>query len=124
MNLLALLRPGDWLVLLAGGMSVAGLTTTLWFGAPGQRLVVRQGGQVFLETSLDRARTIEVPGPLGTTRVEVAEHRARIIADPSPRQLCVRQGWLSRTGEAALCLPNQVSIEIAGRVKPYDSLSY
>jgi hypothetical protein len=56
--------------------------------------------------------------------VEVSKHRARIAADPSPRQHCVKQGWLERAGEIALCLPNQVSIEIAGGVKRYDSLNY
>jgi len=34
----------------------------------------------------------------------------------------VRQGWLSRPGEVAVCAPNQVSVEIRGGA--YDSLSY
>ena len=50
--------------------------------------------------------------------------RARVVADPGPRQYCVRQGWLVRPGEIAICAPNRVSIQIAGRTKAYDSLSY
>lgn len=119
-----LLRPGDWLVLAAGSVTVAGLALTFWFGAPGQRLVIKRGGHLFLETSLDRPRTVNVPGPLGTTRVEIAGQRARVLSDPGPRQLCVHQGWLSRAGQAAICLPNQVSVEITGRAKRYDSLNY
>lgn len=121
---LALLLPGDWLVLLAGTLTVAWLVATYWFGAPGQRLIIKRGGQVFLETALTQPRIIDVSGPLGTTRVEIAPQRARVLSDPGPRQLCVHQGWLSRAGEAAICLPNQVSVEIAGRVKAYDSLNY
>ncbi|HNI72069.1 MAG TPA: NusG domain II-containing protein, partial [Accumulibacter sp.] len=45
-------------------------------------------------------------------------------ADPGPRQYCVRQGWLSRAGEIAICAANQISIEIRGAKQPYDSLAY
>ena len=121
---LALMQPGDWLILLAGVMVVAWLAGTFWFGAPGQRLIIKRGGQLFLETSLIQPRIIDVSGPLGTTRVQIAAQRARVLSDPGLRQLCVHQGWLSHAGEAAICLPNQVSVEIAGRVKAYDSLNY
>ena len=121
---LALIQPGDWLILLAGVMVVTWLAGTFWFGAPGQRLIIKRGGQLFLETSLIQPRIIDVSGPLGTTRVQIAAQRARVLSDPGPRQLCVHQGWLSHAGEAAICLPNQVSVEIAGRVKAYDSLNY
>jgi hypothetical protein len=36
----------------------------------------------------------------------------------------VRQGWLTQAGEVAICLPNQVSLELIGSTKRYDSLSY
>ncbi len=119
-----LLRPGDWMVLAAGGVTVASLALAFWFGAPGQRLVIKRGGHLFLETTLNHPRTIDVPGPLGITRVEIDDKRARVLSDPGPRLLCVHQGWLNRAGQAAICLPNQVSVEIAGRVKSYDSLNY
>lgn len=121
---MALMQPGDWLVLLAGAVVVSWLMASFWFGVPGQRLIIKRGGQLFLETALTQARIIDVSGPLGTTRVQIAAQRARVLSDPGPRQLCVHQGWLSRAGEAAICLPNQVSVEIAGRVKAYDSLNY
>jgi hypothetical protein len=64
-----------------------------------------------------------ITGPLGVSEVEVRERRVRIARDPSPKQYCVKQGWLTRPGETALCLPNQVSIQIAGGVG-YDSLNF
>jgi hypothetical protein len=36
----------------------------------------------------------------------------------------VRRGWLTQAGDVALCLPNQVSVEIRGRAAAYDSLGY
>ncbi len=111
--------PGDWLIVLAGLALVAGLF--LRAPAVADRVTIRQSGQPFLETGLRIDRLIAVPGPLGTTQVEIHGGRVRIKADPSPRQLCVKQGWL-QAGEAAVCLPNRVSVEL-GRAA-YDSLNY
>jgi len=58
------------------------------------------------------------------SRIEIHNRRARLAEDPSPRQYCVRQGWLERSGEIAICLPNEVSVELTGGVKRYDSLNY
>jgi hypothetical protein len=74
--------------------------------------------------SLTHDRRLEVHGPLGTTTVVIEKQRVRVAADPGPRQYCVRQGWLSRAGEIAICAPNQVSVEIQGSRRAYDSLAY
>ncbi len=120
----AYLKPGDWAVLGAASLMVCMLALHAWLRPRGDHVIVRAGGKVFAEFNLARDGLIKVPGPLGQTRVEVARHQVRIASDPSPRQLCVKQGWLSRAGQAALCLPNQVSVEIAGASRSYDSLNY
>ncbi len=105
-------------------MSLAWLCVTLWQQGAGGTLIVRSKGNVVSELSLLRNRTLAIDGPLGTTIVEVQNQRARIARDPSPKQYCVRQGWLQHAGEIALCLPNQVSIEIAAANSLVDSLNY
>lgn len=114
-----LIGPGDWTILLAGGLLVAWLAV---FGHEGgDQVVIKQAGRVFLETSPRLDQVVTVPGPLGETQVEIQGGRVRVKADPSPRQLCVRQGWLE-PGETAVCLPNRVSVEW-GKAR-YDSLNY
>ena len=117
-------KPGDWFTLLLGGALVVGLAVNFWGGPQGDTVVIRAQGKLVEQTSLRNSRTVSVAGPLGTTLVEIQPGRARVARDPSPRQLCVKQGWLSRAGEAALCLPNQVSVEIRGAVRAYDSIAY
>ena len=95
-----------------------------WNGGTADKAIVRRGGGVFAELELSRDRQIEVSGPLGKTVIAVSKGRARVVSDPGPHQYCVRQGWLERAGEIAICAPNQVSVQIAGRKAPYDSLSY
>lgn len=115
-----LLLPGDYLILVLGLALVAGL----WLQRAGSldgRVVIRLEGRLFQEASLRLNRTIAVPGPLGESRVEIRDGRVRVAADPSPRQLCVRQGWIP-PGGAAVCLPNRVTVENAAT--GYDTLNY
>jgi hypothetical protein len=118
------IKLGDWLTLLLGSMCVVALTLTLWSGDAADKAIIRSGGKIFREVPLSRDQMIEVPGPLGTSIIDIKQRKARIASDPGPRQYCVRQGWLKQAGEIALCLPNQVSIELAGSRKRYDSLNY
>ena len=115
---------GDYLVIVLAALSVLFLSLKIWTGAAAERAVIRSGGKIFLEVSLAKDQQISVPGHLGTSIISIEKHRARISSDPSPRQYCVRQGWLQQAGEIALCLPNQVSVELVGRDKKYDSLNY
>lgn len=124
---LHLMRPGDWLLLtLLCGLLATSLPR-LWQSGPPDRAMVRQGGQVVGEYPLDHAQQIAVSGPLGTTLIAIETGRARVLSDPGPRQYCVRQGWLTRPGEVALCAPNQVSLHLLGRLGQtarYDSIAY
>lgn len=121
---LAWLRPGDWLIL-GGGTALVALTIPqLWQAGLAEKAVIRQNGQVFAEADLQHAHQLSVPGPLGMTLIAIEPGRARVVSDPGPRQYCVRQGWLSRPGEIAICAPNRVSLQITGRTRLYDSISY
>ena len=118
------IKSGDWLTLVSGSICVVLVTLTLWRGELADKAVIRSGGKVYREVSLARDQKIDVPGPLGVSVIAIENRRARIASDPSPRQYCVRQGWLQQAGEIALCLPNQVSVELVGSHKRYDSLNY
>ena len=124
MRWLSLVRPGDWLVVILG-VSICVLSYSLvWQDGAAEKVIVKRGGEIFAELDLLHDRQINVPGPLGVTRLEVRARRVRIVSDPGPRQYCVLQGWLSRAGEVAVCAPNQVSVQVLGRKEAYDSLSY
>lgn len=120
----SLLRAGDWLVLGLGLVFCIALFPLLWQGGIADKAVVKRDGQVVAELDLHSRRRLEVAGAMGTTVIAVEPGRARVQADPGPRQYCVRQGWLSRPGEIAICAPNHVSLQIRGRTSAYDSLSY
>jgi hypothetical protein len=117
-------RPGDWLILAIGSAAVAALFATLWHSEPAGKVRIRAGDAVFATLSLAQKRALDVPGPLGISRIEIDNGRARVASDPGRHQYCVKQGWLTHAGEVAMCLPNHVSVELLGGEKTYDSLNY
>ena len=120
----SLFKPGDWIVLLLGMLFTVWLAETVWRDGAADKAIIRSGGKTFREVSLRRDQTIDVPGPLGVSVITIHNRQARVVSDPGPRQYCVLQGWLKHAGEAAICLPNQVSLELSGAQRIYDSLSY
>jgi hypothetical protein len=121
---ISILKIGDYFTLLLGVLCCICLMQTLWNGGAAEQVLIRSGGKLFKQVPLNRDLDIQVPGPLGNSLITIKNKQVRIAADPSPRQYCVRQGWLKNAGELAICLPNQVSVELIGSTKKYDSLNY
>jgi len=121
---LHLIKRGDWLIFSCATLLTIWLALSIWNGGAADKAIIRSGGKIFRELPLSRDTIIEVNGPLGISKIAIHQRQARIISDPSPRQYCVRQGWLKNAGEISICLPNQVSVELIGGQKKYDSLNY
>jgi len=118
------LLSGDWLVLAVGLAAVILLFATLWHPEHAARLQIRDHNGIFATFSLAQDRTIEVPGPLGISHIVIHQGQVRFTQSPCHNQYCVHQGWLSHAGQVAVCLPNQISLELLGGEKNYDSLNY
>jgi len=112
------------LVLLAGIAGWAVLTLSLWQSGPAAQAQVRRDGVLVAAYPLNEDRMVSVVGPLGTTMIRIESGRARVVSDPGPRQYCVRQGWLTRPGEMALCAPNHISLTLTGGQPAYESMAY
>lgn len=118
------LRKGDWLVLIIGIISVILLFKTLWSNEQATQVQIRQGDTIYGTYSLNQQRDIHIHGKLGESVISIAQGQARFSSAPCHNQYCVHQGWLNHAGQAAICLPNQISLELLGEHKPYDSLNY
>ncbi|MDO8934143.1 MAG: NusG domain II-containing protein [Rhodocyclaceae bacterium] len=121
---MALARPGDWLIAGVALVAVAVSFPLLWRGGPADKAVVKRDGTIVAELPLNITKRIEVEGALGTSVIEVRPGRARVAADPGPRQYCVKQGWLTQANAVAICAPNHVTLALVGRQGSYDSLNY
>lgn len=112
---------GDRALMLCVLVASAGFIPWLQSGLPGAAAVIHLNNEVVATLSLQREGEFSWQGPLGETVVQVKGGKIRVVRDPGPRQLCVLQGWISRAGQALVCLPNRVLIQIPGQPR-YDSL--
>ncbi|RKZ10256.1 hypothetical protein DRQ25_03580 [Candidatus Fermentibacteria bacterium] len=83
------------------------------------RLEVHTGGStLWYQLEVDSAFT--VTGNLGEMEIIIENGMARIARSPCPGQDCVRQSWINKPGDLAVCVPSGVFIVISGED---DSLS-
>jgi len=50
----------------------------------------------------------------GTNTIEIKDGKVRMTEAECPNHLCVRQGWISFSGQSIVCLPNELSVTITG----------
>ena len=115
---------GDWLVIAASILAVILMFQQFWSFAPASQLKIRQGNLVVGIYDLNQTRELHIKGPLGESIIVINNGQARFKQSPCPNQYCVHQGWLSHAGQVAICLPNQVSLQLLGAKNSYDSLNY
>ena len=63
---------------------------------------------------IDARETVAVKGPIGETIVRIEGNRAWIESSPCDNQTCVAAGFISRQGQWAACLPNNVLLMLFG----------
>jgi hypothetical protein len=115
---------GDYLVIVVSAITVIFLSKTLWSNAPASQLMIRQADKIIGTYDLNQTRDLYLHGPLGESHISIAQGQVRFKQSPCTNQYCVHQGWLNRAGQVAICLPNQISLQLIGEDKPYDSLNY
>lgn len=58
--------------------------------------------------------TIPIETEYGYNLIEIGDGKVRVIEASCPDKLDVKQGYISKTGEIIVCLPNRLTIEIKG----------
>ena len=115
---------GDWLVIFFGLVAVIFMFQQFWSFEQASKLKIRQGNQTIGTYDLNQTRQLHIHGALGDSLISIAQGKVRFKQSPCNNQYCVHQGWLSRAGQVAICLPNQISLQLIGAKNAYDSLNY
>ncbi len=115
---------GDWCVIVLSLALILLSFLTLWSHQPATTLRIRVGNTVLGEYSLMQTKILTVSGQLGNAVIEIQQGKVRFKRAPCHNQYCVHQGWLSHANQAAICIPNQISIELIGAKPAFDTLNY
>jgi hypothetical protein len=115
---------GDWLVIFASITVVIFMFQQFWSLEHASKLKIRQGDKIIGTYDLNQTRELQIHGALGDSLISINQGKVRFKQSPCHNQYCVHQGWLSHAGQVAICLPNQISLQLIGAKKTYDSLNY
>ena len=84
----------------------------------GGEVVVEQDGEIICQLQLSTIEEpvhLELSGAAGhKVKVEIDSSGAAIVSSDCPDQICVGTGRITKAGEAAICLPERVSVTIVG----------
>ena len=115
---------GDWLVIIISLVAVIFMFQLFWSTEQGSKLKVRQGDKIIGTYDLNQTRDLHIHGAVGDSLISIVQGKVRFKQSPCRNQYCVHQGWLSRAGQVAICIPNQISLQLIGAKSSYDSLNY
>jgi len=107
---------------------VAGLTFfaayTVYLKPHGKSQVLIRGENGEWVYPLDAEVMVVVNGPIGDTTVRIHENNAWIETSPCDNYTCIAVGSISKHGEWAACLPNNVLLIIHGIDDEVDGISW
>ena len=112
------LKWGDWLL-----YAVIGCLSVLLFVLPGLgrtgaiRAVLTQEGKVLLTLTAEQLQaggSVELEAGGYHYRIVYENGRIRFAKADCPDRVCVRTGWISRSGQIAACVPGQLILRIEG----------
>ncbi len=126
---MSILKKGD--LLLAAAIALIALAVSWSFkvfgnGDTARIAVIKQKGRVIRRIDLDRvtgSETFELKGDYPQL-IQVEKGRIRVAEAGCPDQVCVETGWLTKRGDAAVCVPNGTIIEIEGEKSEVDDATY
>jgi hypothetical protein len=112
-------------VWLLAGLLLLALAGFLFFkqsGQPAKTARIALDGQVVMTVSLEKDGEFALEqNP--HIRFAVRDGAIAFTASDCPDRLCVRSGYLSRSGQTAACLPRRVSLSVEGSADPVDSVA-
>lgn len=113
----------DWIVI---GVALLFLFLLLYFmynkeNSSGAVARISADGDTVAVIALDTAADGKLSySEIPSAQFEIQNHQIRFIDAECPDKLCERTGWISRPGEAAVCLPNRIVIRIEGERQDFD----
>lgn len=87
-------------------------------------VVVNVDGKKMYTIPLDSDGIFHVESKEGHVDIEVLDRRVHVKDSTCKDKLCILQGWIERTGESIICLPNRITLTIDGGSNELDGTTY
>ncbi|MBI5207975.1 MAG: NusG domain II-containing protein [Candidatus Firestonebacteria bacterium] len=100
------------------------LTKLFWTDISPEFVNIEIDGNPYKTLNIDKNSIVELKGITGIIRIEIKNKKVRIINSTCPNQICVKTGWIEKTGDILICLPNKLVVKISGIKEEIDAKSY
>ncbi len=118
------LRPADGVIAAVCAVAALLLFVITRTGDEGTQVMLETVGEPPVIYSLDEPVSFTVSGRDGLTlTVEIADGAVRVKDSDCPDRVCVHSGWLSRGGQAAVCVPGGVCLRVIGGENAVDGVT-
>ncbi len=111
-------------LVLASAVMLIGISL---FSKKGATVVVSVDGKELTSFPLSEDTVYNISGYHGGENLlEIKDGKAHLTDASCPDKLCVNMGYISKTGQSIICLPNKVVIEIKGNTEEknnFDTIS-
>lgn len=78
----------------------------------GKYAYVYYENKIIKKIDLNIDNTYIVKGYNGKVKIKVKNNKIKVTEENSPKHLCSKQGYIKKTNEQIICLPNKIVIEI------------
>ena len=97
-----------------------------WQTTPASYAVIKSPQHESLHVNLNKNQTYNIQGTLGTSAIEVKQGKIRFVSSPCQNKFCIQHGWQQHHGDLTACLPNRISIQLAGlsQTASYDAINF
>jgi len=90
----------------------------------GKSLVLIRGDGGEWVYPISAEETVTVKGPIGETKIRIHGNCAWVESSPCDNHTCIATGSISKQGEWAACLPNNVFVIVHGVEDDVDGISW
>lgn len=67
-----------------------------------------------IDLTINEYKEYEVEGYNGILKIVAGKGKIKVISENSPLHLCSKQGFIDKTYETIICLPNKIVIKLDG----------
>lgn len=93
-------------------IGIVAFTLIKIFRKPGLNVAVRVDGEVVKELSLDKSSTYKFKSKMGQNTIVVKDGSVYVTEADCPDKICEEYKPISKVGEAIICLPHKLVVEI------------
>jgi len=76
------------------------------------KAIVYYKNKELLNIDLNINKSYEVKGKNGIVKIIVKDKKIKVDSENSPKYICSKQGYISKSYESIICLPNEIVIKI------------